>query len=212
MPYLTLLTFLTYWCSWVRGCGAPHWHWHLQRWDVNREKTEPRLLCCSPSFIIQTGLSAREHHSRRCTVEWCGARWSTQTRAQVSRESDVRTQGHCVLKLLLKLQLQTAPRFSSLTRQAGTEKVSFQPPVQEWQAWLNNAMKFCSQSDTFSDSRFIFGGACNPSPSFHRFPLYMTPLVVSLFWLPTQTQVLHVLYPTCHRLSSSRTWRWLLHF
>lgn len=87
-------------------------------------------------------------------AEWCGAEWSPVE--EVSRELNIRIQSQCALKLLHKLQLLTTPRFSSLTRPTETEKVSFQPPIQEWQAWLNNAMEFCSQSNTFSDSRYIF--------------------------------------------------------
>lgn len=110
-----------------------------------------------------------------------------------------------MLQLLLKLQLHTTPRFSSLTLPAETEKVSFQPPIQEWQAWLNNAMKFCSQSNTFYWQQIYFLRSlnlCNPSLSFHR--LLFTLHSLLLFWLLSQIQVQHMLRPARHQLVTAQ--------
>lgn len=93
-------------------------------------------------------------------------------------------------KLLLKRESHTTLKFSSFTLRAETEKVSFQPPIQAWQAWLNNAV------NAFSDSRYIFYGASMYVK--HIWALTDSSLSTLLpdvvLWLPTHTQVLHVLY------------------
>jgi len=130
-----------------------------------------------------------------------------QTKAEVSRELDLTTQSICAQKLLLKLRLHTTPRFSSLTLQAETEKVSFQPPMREWQAWLNNAKKFCSQSNTFSDSRYIFCGASIYVINLWAFTvssLHYTALHCCSLDFSAKLKCYNVLYPACHHLAMAQ--------
>lgn len=106
-----------------------------------------------------------------------------------------------MLKLLLQLLLyNTHQDFHRSLDSPTLKKVSFQPPVQKWEAWLNGAMKFCIQSNTFSDSQSIFCGASICVIHLWAFTDSSCFLLLLLFWLPTQTQVLHVLFPTCHQL------------
>lgn len=72
-----------------------------------------------------------------------------QSQTEVSRDLDIWAQSYCVQNCFLSYSCSPHQGFSSLTPQAETEKVSFQPHMHEWQAWVNNAVKFWSCSMHF---------------------------------------------------------------